>query len=338
MSAMLAVALVLSALISFAVCAFARPVAMGLGVVDVPDGRRKAHRRRTPLVGGIAVCPPLVAMLAVAAAFQGSSYQAALALVLGHFVLGFLDDRRPVPAVARLAAALLMVLVGLGLAPELRVERLVFAFAPAPVVLGGWALLFTLVSVVGLTNAVNMADGQNGLVIGLALIWTALIASGAPPPLIPALLVLATGLAVSLVFNMQGRLFLGDAGTYGISVFIGIAAIVTYHAGGLDAGAVMMLFLIPVIDCVRLMAVRWLGAGTPFAGDRNHLHHRLQRLLPVRAALLAYWALVGVPAGLAVAVPSAMPVALVAALGGYGAILWAARTRRRAEAAVAGGA
>ncbi len=87
---------------------------------------------------------------------------------------------------------------------------------------------------VALQNAVNMADGKNGLVIGLSLIWIAALAAYAPVQLTPILIVLAIGLRITMVFNLRNKLFLGDAGSYALSVVIGALTIYAYnrHAAG----------------------------------------------------------------------------------------------------------
>jgi UDP-GlcNAc:undecaprenyl-phosphate GlcNAc-1-phosphate transferase len=79
----------------------------------------------------------------------------------------------------------------------------------------------------------------------------------------------------------------------------------------------MLLFLVPVVDCLRLIAVRLSRYGTPFVGDRNHLHHILQRLLPEGAALASYWSLVGVPSLLALLLPKATPWWVLLSLAAY---------------------
>ena len=91
-------------------------------------------------------------------------------------------------------------------------------------------------------------------------------------------------LLVTLIFNLRGKLFLGDSGTYATSLTIGLLTVYTYNMtdGRLYADAVVAWFIVPVIDCLRLMAVRALQRRSPMSPDTNHLHHRLQRLIPKR--------------------------------------------------------
>ncbi len=54
-------------------------------------------------------------------------------------------------------------------------------------------------------------------------------------------------------------------------------------------------FLIPVVDCLRLILWRAMQGRSPFSGDRDHLHHHLERLMPWPAGLAVYLALIAVP-------------------------------------------
>ena len=55
------------AALALGLCLAAAPLGRFLGVVDVPDGRRKTHSRETPLVGGTATVLPVLAMAVVLA-------------------------------------------------------------------------------------------------------------------------------------------------------------------------------------------------------------------------------------------------------------------------------
>ncbi|MBM3516445.1 MAG: undecaprenyl/decaprenyl-phosphate alpha-N-acetylglucosaminyl 1-phosphate transferase [Alphaproteobacteria bacterium] len=312
--------------LAFIICLCARPLAARLGVVDVPDGRRKVHARATPLVGGIAVLVPVVVMAVVQAA-RTDLAPLYLTLALGaaaFMVLGFVDDRRSIRPLYRLVAAIVFCAVALLAVPALRIEFLLFTVAPKLIVLAGWpAWLFTLACLVGLQNSVNMADGEDGLAGGLALLWSALLLAYAPAHLAPVLVTLIGALAIVLGFNLRGRLFLGDAGSYGISILIGLLTVYVYAVGfdGLRADVIVLWFCVPVLDCLRLMATRIAAGRSPFSSDRSHLHHVLKRWLPWRYGLAVYLGLVGLPAVLAVWRPGYTLLWLVIELSLYAAIL-----------------
>jgi UDP-GlcNAc:undecaprenyl-phosphate GlcNAc-1-phosphate transferase len=316
----------LTAAFALGVCVFADRIGRLLGLVDEPDGVRKLHERATPLVGGIAIVVPVLVGAAALAAGSGflPVYATIAVAVAAVFLVGFVDDRFGMRPLWRLAVATATVLAVIAVVPALAVDFLSFTFLDQPVFLGlGGSILFTLLCLVGLQNAINMADGQNGLVIGLALIWDVCLMGYAPAHVVPLLVVFAVALGITLMFNLRGRLFLGDAGTYAISMLLGLIVVYVYDVRFwlLPADVVALWFLIPVIDCLRLMAVRVLAGRSPFHPDRNHFHHRLMRLMSWRRSLLVYLGLVAVPAALAYSYPGATIVWVAFSLLCYGAVL-----------------
>lgn len=270
--------------------------------MDHPDGQRKLHATPTPLVGGVAVLVPPI-LLGVVQSIGSPWYPLylCLALVTAFFVvLGYFDDRRHIRALLRLVVSVIVVGAILWLVPGLTITVLSFSFGDflPPVVLGPWlGMAFSILCLVGLQNAANMADGKNGLVIGISLIWTILLFAYAPDHLDPLLIALTITLAVVLAFNLSGKVFLGDAGTYGLSIIIGVITLYSYNVGfaAFPADAVALMFLVPVVDTLRLIVARGIKGRSPFSPDREHLHHILLSLVPWHWALTIYLALVGIP-------------------------------------------
>lgn len=311
-------------LLTLAVCLGAGPLGRWFRLMDVPDGARKTHSEPTPLVGGLAIMVSVVAMsLILAATTDLGPFYGVLALASVAFLaLGLIDDRRHIGPSWRLALSFAGCFAVLALVPAFEVSFLRFSFLPITLFLDGWAApVFTLVCLVGLQNAVNMADGRNGLVISLSLLWTLLLFGYAPAHLYPLLAIFAVGLAIVLAFNLSGRLFLGDSGTYSLSVVVGLLAIYSYQVNftRMTADAVALLFLIPVADCLRLVVLRIADGRSPFSSDNNHLHHLLERVMPWERALPVYIALVAVPNLLAIAWPGRTLAWGLLALLAYGA-------------------
>ena len=223
-------------------------------------------------------------------------------------LLGLADDRFGLSPMFRLAAALLVLTLTIVYAPEFRVEYLRFNGVPTLFLLPTWlSVVFTLVCLIGLLNAVNMADGKNGLVITLAIIWTSVLFAHNPKAFDPLLMAIIGCLVVLLVFNMKSALFLGDGGSYAVSAVFGLLAIYAYNQSFPTFGAaqVATMFLVPVLDTVRLMSWRIRHGRSPFAGDRNHLHHYLHARWDWPMGLAIYAALVATPNYLSVVFPEA---------------------------------
>ncbi|MGF1605250.1 MAG: glycosyltransferase family 4 protein [Rhodothalassiaceae bacterium] len=280
---MMTIIAVLLPVLCLLICWKAAPIARSLSIIDFPspDGGRKTHKYPTPLSGGLAVLvPTLLCLILLAPDYPGIGVIAACAG--GMLVLGLLDDRQHISPAWRLTLSSVTIVLALLAAPTLTLSFLSFSFLSQPVFLGTLALPFTALCLLGLQNAVNMADGKNGIVLGMALIWSLTMSLYAGPALTWPLLTLSLSLAVALVFNLRGKLFLGDSGSYSLSVLLGLMSLylVNHAFDRLSADTVMIWFLWPVLDCLRLIFARALHGRAPFRADRNHLHHYLYDLMP----------------------------------------------------------
>jgi len=314
-------------------CEFAGSIASYLRVIDIPDGVRKLHIAPTPLVGGIALMPPL-AIYALVEAVAMNDYRTqtfvALALVgLGAMLLGLIDDRAGVRVAVRLLISSCLCIVAIMIEPQMIISKINFFGPDLTIVLGVLAIPFTLICTIGLLNAVNMADGKNGLVISLSLVWVACMMPYAPEFLRFYMVLLICALSVILFYNWQNKLFLGDSGSYSIGFVLSLLAIYIYnHADErLSAMVVGLWFLIPVIDCLRLIADRLRKGRLPWAADANHLHHRLAACWQWPGCVLIYVAMAAFPSIGASLWPDAAPLFLVLGLAAYAWVM--IKTRRR---------
>lgn len=299
--------LVISGLLTLSICIYARPIGHRLKVLDIPNRNgRKLHHKVTPMVGGIAIVIPVSFVIVYGAISNSFQLFAAIGLLVwGPFILGLLDDRKHVRPTYRLLISAGLIVVALYLVPEFRVTELQFSALPHGLPLGIWSIAFTALCLVGLQNAVNMADGKDGLVIGLSVIWVSVLIIYAPTHLVVYLMAVVVSLLVVLGFNMAGKLFLGDAGSYALSSGTGTLAIYIYNTGDttIPAEIILLLFLIPVLDCLRIIALRLYEGRSPFDGDRKHFHHILYRFLPRFGALFSYLVLVFAPSVIAMEFP-----------------------------------
>lgn len=300
----------IGAALSILLCVFARPLCQRFGLMDIPAGRKK-HRVETPLMGGIVLICAL-APIAAATIYLGAtprwlpSFSIWLASLVAMALVGIADDRHSLSPKARLVISFLVFGAGAAFDPTFNVRILDFEHPGFAFGLGSWwfAIIFTVICLVGLVNAINMADGKNGLVIGLCVGWLVLLSTRAPAPVLPLVLILCAVLIVLLFYNLSGKLFLGDGGAYGVACGIGMLAIMIYNSPGshalraISAEELVLLFIVPVFDSFRLTFVRLRQGRSPMAADRDHLHHHLQDRFGWPNGLLLYWALALGPATL----------------------------------------
>jgi UDP-GlcNAc:undecaprenyl-phosphate GlcNAc-1-phosphate transferase len=288
---------IVALLAALVICLYADAIGEQLGVMARPDGQRKTHARPTPQIGGVAILCGFVIWLAGALVFPNHVAPDPLLLsillaVAGLGLVGFIDDRHEIPPLLRIVLLLAFTGTAFALDPELISSTLNWqSFTPTPIPL--WAYLpLMAVTVVGIVNAVNMADGQNGLVGGMFVVWTAclvLVTSGTLALMAAMLCALCV---VFLLFNLRGKMFLGDCGSYGVTFAIGLMVTLAHARGQVSLETVIVWFFVPVADCLRLMITRKLQGRSPFEGGRDHFHHRLMDSLGKRRSTAIYVAAV----------------------------------------------
>lgn len=317
------------AVIALAIGLNADRLGRGLRLLDVPDpaGGRKLHARVTPLVGGLAVLLATLAGLlfpGVEAGFDRTWFAIA---AIGMFLTGLADDRFGLTAPFRLLFATGLLALTLVMVPGFRLAFLLFEGQQELLIfstLGG--IGFTLLCLIGFLNAVNMADGKDGLVIGQAIIWSLVLMVRLPPEQIPLVTALAGALIPLFVLNLRGRLFLGDSGSYGLSAIFGLIAIHAWNNGFADmrASDIALVFALPVYDTIRLILHRLARGKTPFTPGRDHLHHYLHARWGWPRPLPWVLLLVAIPNAGALLLPGTAIFWLAVTLAGYFALLWAA--------------
>ena len=135
------------------------------------------------------------------------------------------------------------------------------------------AWVLTTVFCVGFINAVNMADGANGLVSGIAAVSFFIFFREFGGPL-AAILMFAC--CMFLILNVvSGRFFLGDMGSYGIGASIAIFGLYAVAQGEMSAAFMAALLAYPCLDFIGSLTRRLLQGRSPFSPDNDHLHNRL---------------------------------------------------------------
>ncbi len=335
-----AVAAALALVISWLVGRNADRIGRLFGLVDFPDpsGGRKRHATITPLVGGLAIASTvlvavLLRLLDVTTADAVRTHLTWFGFaVTSMYLIGLTDDRFALGPKIRLALGFFVLLLVVLYAPDFGLPFLRFTGSERTWFLDDAGQGFALLCLVGLLNAVNMADGKNGLVTGICLVWSLTLLVHCPEPLLPVLVATIVALGVMMAFNLAGRLFLGDGGSYALSGIFGLFAIYIYNHqfAELRADHIAVLFAIPVFDTIRLMTARLRRGQSPFAGDRDHLHHHLAaRWGWPKYGLFIYLSLVAVPNVLTLVLPALAPLWLALALAAYVVVLThAARSPR----------
>jgi len=270
--------LLLSLLITIALIPFCSRMAMRLKALDLPN-ERKVHCTPIPRSGGLAMAVGVfVPLLALNFSSRFALAYGAGALVL--VIFGLVDDFRDLPPRAKLAGQLLAALIAIFLG-GVQITSL-GALLPEGTQLAPWlSIPLTLLVMVGVTNAINLADGLDGLAGGITLLifccigFLAYLEGDTVIGLIA--LSLAGAIFGFLRFNTHpATVFMGDAG----SQLLGFSAIIlslslTQEDKALSPLLPLLLVGFPVLDTLTVMCTRILKGRSPFAADKNHFHHNL---------------------------------------------------------------
>ena len=135
----------------------------------------------------------------------------------------------------------------------------------------GWFL--AVVFCVGFVNAINMADGANGLMPGILTV-AFLVFYLETELLVYAVLLTSCGLFS--IFNViSGRLFLGDAGAYGLGSVLVMSGLFLFSEKIFSAAFLAVLFAYPCIDILVTVLRRCMQGRSILLPDNDHLHNRV---------------------------------------------------------------
>ncbi|HTD93721.1 MAG TPA: MraY family glycosyltransferase [Chitinophagaceae bacterium] len=252
---------------------------------DIPNAR-KEHSQPVPTLGGIAIVAGMASGLILWFPFHNGIGQVAFFFSLVVlFGMGIMDDLRDLSAKYKLALQ-----VGLGIVIALSGIRItsfngLFGINDLPMYS---QYTFTVLAIVGITNAFNLVDGIDGLAgvlafMSLATLGLFLTISGDANTALIAF-ALAGGILAFLYFNFNpARIFMGDTGSLVIGFVIAVLCIRLMQVN-LIAGSpvlqhapvfVLGIVLVPVFDTLRVFSLRIWKGKSPFEADRTHIHHLL---------------------------------------------------------------
>lgn len=295
-------AFVLAGVLSYVLTPVVKRFAYTIGAIDVPKDNRRMHKKPIPRLGGLAI---FIGFLGAMLVFYRFDMQM-LSILLGAMiivVLGIFDDVLALGPkfkfLVQIIAAAIPVCVG-GMKIEFFTSFNPFTTNPY-FSLGVFAIPVTVIWIVGITNAVNLIDGLDGLAVGVSSIASlTMLAVGLLNYEIGVAVVMAclTGACLGFMpYNFNpAEIFMGDTGstflgymlaTMSISGFFKFYAVISF--------AVPLLILgLPIFDTFTAITRRVLEGRSPMSPDRGHVHHRLVDMgFSVKQAVAILYAISG---------------------------------------------
>lgn len=274
----LVVAMICAALISFTTTPIVRVLAHRVGAIDVPKDDRRMHKVPIPRMGGLAIFAGFV----LTTLFFCEISETLISLWIGGLiivVLGILDDIFRLNAILKLVVQIAVAIIPALLGMQIEFINIFGHY----LVLGPLAIPFTVIWVVGLTNAINLIDGLDGLSCGvssicaLSLLLVTLVLG--ENPMISLVIGILAGACIGfLPFNTNpAKIFMGDTG----ALFLGYTLAVLSLEGLFKFHTVisflvpLSIFGLPVFDTLFAIIRRLCRGQAPWHADRGHIHHRL---------------------------------------------------------------
>ncbi len=281
---------------------YSSQIANKLRLIDVPDLKRKKHKNNTPLIGGLMIFIYVLIIflfdkfILINQEILPLNY---FILLIPFFFLGLVDDIFNLNSFLKLSIIYLYSFLIIFFSfEELMLRKIYFdTFEKIYEIEFLTGSLITALCISLLINAFNMSDGINSLANGIAIIWlliSCILFPNSQFNQFKILLILMLTLQFFQIY--KEKFFLGDSGSIFISSIISILTIHDYntHLNYMQVSVekIVLVFLIPGIDMMRLFVTRLLNKKNPFEGDRNHLHHLLLNNFNINKTLVIYFFLI----------------------------------------------
>ncbi len=248
--------------------------------VDLPS-ERKVHDVPTPRIGGLAMVAgavtPILLWVEPNRQVLGLLYGVAVLLIFGLW-----DDRSSLDYRLKFAGQLIAVSIAVFYGDI--VIRFV-PFAGVDPIPESVSIPLTIFALLGITNAINLSDGLDGLAGGTTLLSIGTLSLLAYLAGDGTLFVLSMAVMGSIIGFLRyntypAQVFMGDAGSQFLGFSVGVLVIILTQRSSVVLSPSMPLLLLglPLIDTFLVMGQRVIERRSPFKPDRNHVHHKLLQL------------------------------------------------------------
>ena len=294
----IAIAFLLAFITTFVVTPHTMRLAKKVGAIDIPNDRR-VNKKPMPRLGGLAVISGFfvsIIYLFITTSIEGklnlfgqeNYYIKMIGFFVGIVVLGitcYIDDVKGIPSLVKLASQIIasIIVVACGI----RIENISIPFTQGKIVISEvFSYIITICWIVGITNAINLIDGLDGLSSGVTLIsclslLMVFALNGSPLIAIVLITALAGALVGFLPFNFSpAKTFIGDTGSNFMGFSLAIISILgvakTYTA--LVLIAPIIILGMPIFDTLFAIfrrIIKGKSIKAVFKPDKGHLHHKL---------------------------------------------------------------
>ena len=266
--------------------------------MDEP-GVRSSHLRKIPNLGGIALFYSIGVCASIFAYELFNSFRFLFASLIILLYIGVMDDIVVMRAYKKLLAQVIVSVI-MVIGSDVRIRSFFGLFGIYE--LNYWfSIIFSVVTFIILINAFNLIDGIDGLAGSYSVACSLFFGVSYYRlgeynfPLVVLAAVTIGSVLAFLYYNFSNyrikKIFMGDTGSMLLGFLLAFTAICfinifyvklssgapRYHLKSAPVIAVAILIL-PIIDTLNVIIVRFLNKKSPFEADKNHIHHKLLAL------------------------------------------------------------
>lgn len=302
--------LVIGFVVAYATTPLSIKLAYKLDIIDRPRDDRRVHNRPIPRFGGMGIFLGSMAAMIIPAGMN-SSIRVAMLGGFMMYALGVADDILDLKPMVKFSGQLLTATFVFFMGIRIRFINLMIlpATQDSKVLLyfgAGIAYVITVLWIVGITNAVNLMDGLDGLAAGSTAIMSLSLAYVAyihgirlgMMPVCVAFCAIAAGCLGFLPYNFSpAKTFMGDGGALYLGYMIAVLSVISPLKRATMVGAIipMLVLAVPIFDTAFAMVRRVFRHESIMKADRGHLHHHLMAAgFGQRRSVLIIYGIVGI--------------------------------------------
>ena len=303
---------------AFLISVFAIPsiiqVAHKKKLLDEPN-IRTVHHSLIPRLGGLAIFAGIVSAITIFGKVENGIQQVLASAVLIFFI-GLKDDMVSVSVFKKFFVQVLASGIILFNA-DIRITDFQGIFGLGKLDFG-MSYGITFLFIIGITNALNLIDGLDGLagtivsIIAFTLgIYFFIFGSPQAQPYGLLSFALLGGIGGFLRYNFhKAIIFMGDTGSLVCGFIISVLVIKFIELRPVNNSPILgfAILFIPILDTLRVFFLRLINGVSPFLPDKNHLHHRLIFLGLSQIETVIVLAIINVLAILSIQLLSFMPI------------------------------
>jgi UDP-GlcNAc:undecaprenyl-phosphate/decaprenyl-phosphate GlcNAc-1-phosphate transferase len=288
---------IFSILIYFFIFYKRKKISSMLGTVDIPKSVRQIHKFPTPQTGSYSILIVFLIILFtnLSLNFFHNDYNLVIIASVCAFFLGLLDDIINLNPYAKILSISVIYLVISNFSEHLIITKFYSITYDTFYYLNKFSFIFTLLCILLLINSLNLADGINGLAVGLIFFWLLYITQIYESEFNIYIFLILTNLILVFIHNYTNKHFLGNSGSLMLSAFVGFLTIKMVNQNIANPSSInsseqfFLLFLLPGIDMLRVFFERLKKNKNPFKADSIHLHHLLIKKYSLKISLIIYF-------------------------------------------------